>query len=152
MLGLMDSAFRAMSRTYLRDDFRLPPEGRRVVDAVSNVLRASVVLHDTQKGAHHQVARTRDRVADARGWISFERFCRLGAQINNRWRLLVISHRTMLPDAETLVKWAATKLAAFLPVKVADDEPAVPPGGSGGDSGGSAEVGIPVWWARRTRN
>jgi hypothetical protein len=149
----MSDAFKPLSRKDRPGDLRLSPEARRVVDTLNDVLQASIVLHDVQKDAHHHVARTRPRgYAGGIGISELPRSCRLEAQINNRWRLVVVSYRTMLPDAEELVKWAAEKLAVWLPVKTADDEPAVPPGGGSGGSGGSAELGIPISWARKARN
>jgi len=149
----MDDAFKALARKYRRDELHLPAEARRLVDAIGDILRASMVIRDLEKQAHHHVVRRRDPLAVARG--RFEELpepCHLEAPINNRWTLFVLSYRTMLPDAESLVNWAAAKLAVYLPVRSAEDDPAAPPTGGGGGSGGSAEVGIPVWWARKVRN
>jgi hypothetical protein len=124
-----------------------------VVEAISSVLRASVVLHDVQRDAHHHVVRARELLSNARGWFAeVPRWCRLEAAINDRWKLIVLSNRTMPPDAEALVKWTAAKLAVHLPVRTADDDPAVAPGGGSGGSGGSAELGIPLSWARKARS
>jgi hypothetical protein len=149
----MGDAFNRPPRQDRPGDLPLSPEARQVVDAISNLLRASVVLHDGEKDAHHHVARTPDRLSIPRGWFDeMPRWCRLESRINDRWTLNVFSFRTMLPDAESLVKWAAEKLTVHLPVRAADDDPAVPPAGGSGGSGGSAELGIPISWARKARS
>jgi hypothetical protein len=71
--------------------------------------------------------------------------------INDRWTLYVSSRRGLHPDAESIAKWAAEKLALHLPKSSADDT-MYPPFGGGGGPSGSAEVGIPVWWARKARS
>jgi len=50
-----------------------------------------------------------------------------------------------------LVKWVACKFEVHLP-KSADFDESYPPFGDGDGSSGSAEIGIPIWWARRTRS
>jgi hypothetical protein len=76
--------------------------------------------------------------------------CVLKARVNDRWTLVVFS-RDRRHDAESLVKWAAEKLGPHLSKRAANDE-THPASGGGSGSGGSAEVGIPVWWARKARN
>ena len=135
----------------VRARFVLAAEGRKIMEAVKTALRASVVLHDAQKQAHH-LARGGDR------WLSIQSTatdepvrCYVASKVNDRWTLYVCSRRPLHPDAQSLADWAADKLAPYVPVKTTD-EPASPPSGGGGGSGGSAEVGIPVWWARKARN
>jgi hypothetical protein len=135
----------------VRARFTLSAEGRKIADAVKTALNASVVLHDAEK-REHQVARAGER------WLSIQTTATdepqvfyVTSRINDRWTLYVCSRRRLHPDAQSLADWAAQKLAQHVPDRTAD-EPASPPFGRGGSSGGSAEVGIPVWWARKARN
>jgi hypothetical protein len=130
--------------------FRLSGVPREIVDTLTDVLAASVVLYDAEKHTHH-LAMSQGR------WISHQsttwdqpRLCYVQARINDRWTLYVCSRRRLHPDAESIAAWAADKLAPQLPKRT--DEPAYPPVAGGGGSGGSAEIGIPVWWARKARN
>jgi hypothetical protein len=134
-----------------RARFVLSTEGQKIVDALRTALGATVVLHDAEKRARH-VARAGDR------WLSIQSatidatvLCYVASKINHRWTLFVCSRRRLHPDAQSLADWAAKKLAPHVPRKSAD-ELATPPFGGGGGSGGSAEVGISVWWARKARN
>ncbi len=58
--------------------------------------------------------------------------------------------RLLPPDAELLVDWAAVKLSLYLPARPDEELPQA--GGGGGGSSGSAELGIPLWWARRAHD
>jgi hypothetical protein len=133
--------------------FQLTPVAQEIVEALKDVLGGMLMLIDD----HEKVVHT----AMSRGWFSF-RGARLSAKrhrchaevtVNDRWTLFVLArkHRPLRPDTAPLVTWAAQKLAHHLPRRPADDLPYPPTGGSGGPPS-SAEVGIPVWWARRARN
>jgi hypothetical protein len=99
--------------------------------------------------------------ATAGGWYSRgeARFtidpqrCRVEAPIDGRWTLVVMARKGQMlpPDAELLVDWAAVKLSLYLPARP-DEELPHPDDGGGGGSSGSAELGIPVWWARHGRH
>jgi hypothetical protein len=69
--------------------------------------------------------------------------------INDRWTLTVFRRRDLHPDAESIATWAAKKLAIHLPRRAANLD--VPPAQGGGGTSGSAELGIPLWWARKHR-
>jgi hypothetical protein len=141
---------RAIFARARRDEFRLPREAQEIVDALRSVLAGSVVLYDVDKHMHH-LARARERWFSLRTTSRNEpRLCYVEARINDRWTLYVCSRRRLHPDAASIAKWAAGKLAVHLPKHSA--EPTYPPFGGGGGSGGSAEVGIPVWWARKARS
>jgi hypothetical protein len=112
-----------------------------MIDALRKILDAAVVVHDLQRRKRH-VAR------DANGWFSLEDRTQGGssvshvdARINQRWMLSIWSRRQLHHDADTLVKWAASKLAPHFPGKIVS-EPAVLgfSGSGGGGSQGSAEV------------
>jgi hypothetical protein len=88
-------------------------------------------------------------------------------RVNRRWILHVIAHRARVTDdgwivthgrslplsagQVALVKQAAERLKRFLPAASTLSDVPWPDGSSGGGSGG-AELGIPVWWARKVRN
>jgi hypothetical protein len=135
----------------VRARFRLSQQGQAIVDALTAVLGASVMLHDSERRTQH-IAKS------GGGWVSLPttakdepQLCYVQARINDRWTLFVCSPRRLHPDAELMAKWAAAKLELPVPHKTAD-EPAVPPSGGGGGSAGGAEIGIPVWWARKISN
>jgi hypothetical protein len=138
----------------VRAEVRLSREGRRIVRTLHEVLGASVVLYDSDKDELHRLESSADHeLAVRNGVIDGSRLCRLQARINDRWTLFLSSWRRLHPDAESLLKWAANKLAAHvhLPRK-REDESTNPPFDGGGGSDGGAEVGIPIWWARNAGN
>jgi hypothetical protein len=125
---------------------------------LAHVLGAGVALYDDDKRMHHaSMSRGRwfsypvDKAARAAEHRGRDQACVVEARINDRWTLLVRSRRGLHPDAEAIATWAAPKLAPYLP-RHAEDEANYPPLGGGGSSGGSAELGIPVWWTRKIRN
>jgi hypothetical protein len=136
----------------------LSDRGQKIVDVLHDVLRASVVLVDRKKRERHHLAYSPDRPLSNDGLtLDVRRMCKLSAPVKDGWTLVVSGPLGLHPDAESLVKWAAEKLAPHVPNKTTDgddddDEPSPPPGGGGGGSGGAAEIGIPVWWARKTRS
>jgi hypothetical protein len=75
----------------------------------------------------------------------------LAGQINTRWRIWILAHRSLPSGASELLESTAQKLAGFLPPKEMDHVPAPPDRGGGGTSSGG-ELGIPVSWARKARN
>jgi hypothetical protein len=132
-----------------RSQFHLPPKAQEMVDALTKVLDASVVLYDGQNQKHHLAH-------DAGDWLSFQStmedsslLCWVDAAINNRWTLYVCSRQPLHPDADALARWAAAKLALQLPVRAAEP-PALPPISGEGVSTNGPEIGIPVWWTRKT--
>jgi hypothetical protein len=150
MLRLMHASSSLAGRKKL---FRLSATAQEIVDVVWDVLEAGVALHDAHKAILHTA------VSD--GWMSTctaeikssddRRWCGVAARVNDRWTLIVSSGVGLHPDAEALAQWAADKLAPYLPRTADEDDDAVPPFGGGGPTG-SAEAGIPVWWARKVRN
>jgi hypothetical protein len=134
--------------------FHVSAKAQEIVDALQSVLAGGVSLLDADKGMHHLA------MSDGEWW-SFEvdkpeapsdgEGCVITARINDRWMLCVSSRRGLHPDAEAIAEWAAEKLALHLPKGLADDT-RYPPFGGGGGSSGSAEIGIPIWWARKARS
>lgn len=134
--------------------FQLTAVAQEIVEALKDVLGGILMLIDD----HEKVVHT---AMSAQRWFSFRdarlserrQRCHAEVAVNDRWTLFVLArkHRMLHPDTDALVTWAAQKLARHLPVRPADDLSYPPAGGSGGPPS-SAEIGIPVWWARRTRN
>jgi hypothetical protein len=131
--------------------FRLSRPAQEIADALTSVLSASVVLYDVPQRTHHLAMREGRWISHRNAAFDEPRLCSLQARINDRWMLYVCSRRPLHPDAGSIAGWAAAKLALHLPRR-ADDEPTYPPVGGDGGSGGAAEIGIPVWWARKARN
>jgi hypothetical protein len=132
--------------------FRVSSVAQEIVDGVRDILSASVVLYDAETRTHH-LAMNGDRWYSHESTTSAEPrdLCYMHARINDRWTLYVCSRRSLHPDAQSIAVWAAEKLAPHLPTRTAD-EPTYPPAADSGGSGGSAETGIPVWWAHKVRN
>jgi hypothetical protein len=133
--------------------FQLTPVPQEIIRGLEAALGpAFIALHDKHARRQH--------VWLSREWRTFRnaelytpaRTCHAEATVNDRWTLVVWTRSAdpLHPSAPSLVKWAAQKIAVHVPKRPADDLPYPPAGGNGGPSG-SAEVGIPVWWARRTR-
>jgi hypothetical protein len=133
--------------------FELGLRAQEIVDALRDVLGGVLILVDH----HHKMV----HAATAGGWYSRRdarltvdpRRCRAEATIHDRWILMVLARKGQMlpPDADLLVDWAAVKLSLYMPARP-DEELPHPPRGDGGGSSGSAELGIPVWWARRARD
>jgi len=130
--------------------FVLPSGAKPIIEALKNVLEAAICLYDGDKRVRH--------TAMSSGWLSVNGmadvpagFCHVQARINDRWTLHVFRRPSLHPDAESIAVWAAGKLALHLSRSTASDPVYPPYGGGGGGSSGSAEIGIPIWWARRTR-
>jgi hypothetical protein len=133
---------------------QLAPGAQKIVDALKDVLGEVfvILIDDAEKSLH---------LSMSRGWMSCQgtradvesRGCHLEVPINVRWSIHVATKRepSLNPNVKQLLTWAAMKLAPHLPSRSAVDFLDPPTGGSGGPPG-SAEVGIPVWWARRARN
>jgi hypothetical protein len=136
----------------VRAKFYLPEGGQKIIDTLGDVLGAFVGLYDDDRRREGSVAWSHPGEIPLRGATrEGGRICFVRTRIHDRWTLSVSSSRGLHPDAESVAKWAAEKLGAYLP-KRKTDEPARPPSNRGGGSGGSAEVGIPVWWARKARS
>jgi hypothetical protein len=134
-------------------EFSLGEQGMKVVDALSESLGAAVWLYDEEKQQPCAVARSAGRLLFFNGKLDVTEMCSVQARVNDRWMLTASSRSRLHPDAEAIVKWAAARLAPYVPRKSEEKDPTSPPfGGGGGGSSGSAEAGIPVWWARKTRN
>jgi hypothetical protein len=123
-------------------------QAQEIVEALRDVLEGAVALYDGETGKHHVPWSTKD-------WLSVEtttreepRMRHLEARVNDRWTLYFCSQRALHADAESIMRWAADKLALYFPRRTGDGI-ASPSGG--GASGGPAAAGIPVWWARKTR-
>jgi hypothetical protein len=134
--------------------FHLTPVPREIVRGLEVALGGSfIALHDNHARKQHLwLPRGEWRTSRKLRLHIPEHRCHAEAAVNDRWTLAVWAW-TVAPlhsSAPSLVKWAAQKLAKHLPCRPVDDLPYPPTGGSGGPSG-SAEVGIPVWWARRIR-
>ena len=134
-----------MDRTFV-----LPGDGQQIIEALKNILGAAICLYDEDKRVRH--------TAMSRWWLSINGMadpppgvCHVQARINERWTLHVLRRPSLHPDAESIAVWAAGKLAPHLPRRTTDD-PMYPPFGGGGGSSGSAEIGIPIWWARKARS
>jgi hypothetical protein len=112
------------------------------------VLRAGVYLLDGEKREAHRLMRDWWFSHPAAEPTSVIPGCHVRKAINNRWAL-VVTARSLHPDADVVATWAARRLGACLPAR-SSELGYVPTGGGGGTSG-SAELGIPVRWARKTR-
>jgi hypothetical protein len=134
--------------------FWLAPVAQEIVDGLRRALAHSFIeLHDNQKKNNHVWLFREWRTKRSERLHVPQGRCHVEATVNDRWTLAVWtwSVRPLHPDAHSLVRWAAQKLAAHLPRTFVSDLPYAPTGGGGGPLG-PAEMGIPVWWARRTRN
>jgi hypothetical protein len=162
-----------MSEALLIDGHPLGDEAEQIVDAVRDTLPAGVTLIDLDEAqAHSRMSRwwfSRSvpvRALDARVLDRLREGEMVHVRVNRRWILRVLSRNRrvvneagivtgMAPggspaDAMTLAAWAAGKLAHFLPAASRFSD-VTPPARGGGGSGGNAELGIPVWWARKGR-
>ena len=126
--------------------FRVAGEAQEIVEALREVLEGAVALYDGETGKHHVPWSTKD-------WLSIETTTReeppmryLEARVNDRWTLYFCSQRPLHVDAESIMRWAAEKLAPHFPRRTGDGVASRSGGGS------PAEAGIPVWWARKTRS
>jgi hypothetical protein len=139
------------------DDKELPREALELLATLKKQLSSSIALQDVQRReAHikmtdHWFAHPTGRdeipigLRDPDGQI-------LCAHINWRWRLWAAPDAKFPPGAAALVEIAARKLAPFLPLEELPDDVPAPTGGAAGGTSGPAELGIPVAWARKTRN
>lgn len=132
-------------------EFDLPGGAKPIIEALKSVLNAAIHLYDGEKRVRH-AAMPRWWVAGAGMPDTPPGFCHVQARINDRWTLHVFRRPSLHPDAESIAVWAAGKLAPHLPRRTADDPMYPPFGGGGGGSSGSAEIGIPIWWARKARS
>ncbi|HEY5452358.1 MAG TPA: hypothetical protein VIQ54_26565 [Polyangia bacterium] len=134
--------------------FRVSAKALEIVDTLHAVLECAVMLRDADQRMSHLSWRdgkwlsgkteNENPARDGAG-------CVVEARITDRWTLFVSRRPSLHPDARSLARWAAENLAPLLP-RSADDDAMSPPFDGGGGSGGSAEAGIPVWWARKVRS
>jgi hypothetical protein len=126
--------------------FRVSAKALEIVDTLHAVLECAVMLRDADQRMSHLSGKTENEnpARDGAG-------CVVEARITDRWTLFVSRRPSLHPDARSLARWAAENLAPLLP-RSADDDAMSPPFDGGGGSGGSAEAGIPVWWARKVRS
>jgi hypothetical protein len=163
-----------MPEPLMIDGLALEREADEIIAMLIEVLPSHVALIDLdEKQSHarmprwwfsHEVA-TADLAATAlnrthhhgslyvrisRRWIL--RVVRSGTRVvEDGW---IVSWRKALPlsmEDEALVEKAAQLLARFLPATSRFSE-VPPPDGTGSGGSGSAELGIPVWWARKARS
>jgi hypothetical protein len=132
-------------------DYFLSDSARQIATALKKVLDATVDLHDADLRRHHVTGPDGSFLEKDVDFDPPVRVCYLQVEISDRWTLHVYGQPSLHPDAEPLAKWAARKLAAYLPKGAARDESYPPFDGGGGGSSGSAEIGIPIWWARKAR-
>ena len=132
-------------------DFFLPDRAGQIAAALKKVLDATVDLHDAELRRHHVTGPDGCSLEKDDEYDPPVRVCHLQVQISDRWTLHVYGRPSLHSDAQALAKWAARKLEVHLPKSTARDE-SYPPFGGGGGSSGSAEIGIPIWWARRMRS
>jgi hypothetical protein len=127
-----------------------------LIAALMEQLGASVALQDVQRREAHikmsdlwlSAATAPDEVPIGMRDPDGEQ---LSAAINWRWKLWVAPDTHFPSKAFDVVLETAKHLAAFLPAEEMPEAPG-PAGGAAGGSSGSAELGIPVEWARKVRN
>jgi hypothetical protein len=142
------AAAQAYALGAMRFDYVLSDSARQIAAALKKVLDATVDLHDAEKRRHHITGPDGCSLENDVDFDPPARVCHLQVQISDRWTLHVYGRPSLHADAEALARWAARKLEAHLPKSTAHDE-SYPPFGGGGGSSGSAEIGIPLWWARK---
>ena len=138
------------------DGEKVASEALHIIAVLMEKLHASVALQDVQRReAHIKMtdwwwceATALDEVPIGMRDPDGEQ---LSAPINWRWRLWATPDTHFTAGAFDVVLETAKKLADFLPAEEMPDVPAPAGGGTGGSSG-SAELGIPVEWARKIRN
>ena len=132
-------------------DYFLSDSARQIAAALKKVLDATVDLHDAELRRHHVTGPDGCFLEKDDEFDPPVRVCHLQVKISDRWTLHVYGRPSLHADAESLAKWAARRLEAHLPKSAPRDESYPPFGGGGGGSSGSAEIGIPIWWARTAR-
>jgi hypothetical protein len=163
-----------MPSELLIDGHPLDDEAEQIVDACRDTLPAGVTLVDLDEAkAHGRMSRgwfshsVPVRALEARVLDRLREGEMVYVRVNRRWILRVVSRNKRVvheagivsvvtsagspADAMALALWAAEKLAHFLPAASRFSD-VTPPARGGGGSGGNAELGIPVWWARKARN
>jgi hypothetical protein len=131
---------------------------RDVVIALADVLGAHVALYDLEQGRVHEwrgikrEARSlewRTRRGDA-SLLEGRGRCHAVAAVNDRWTLIVWTVGHLHPDAGDVADWGARLLGSEL-LSLHAEGTSTPPTGGGGGTSGSAEMGIPLWWAQRSQ-
>jgi hypothetical protein len=140
--------------------FQLPPVAQQIVEGLKDAIDCRLIVvsdqHDeSQSSWTFGDWLSRDPGAESRPDEQLP-VCYLEEAINDRWTLGVWSYIKGAPDpgVTSLVKWAARMLALHLPRRPTRMDPIIAyqaPSTGGGGPSGAAEVGIPVWWARRIR-
>jgi len=130
-------------------DFRVSRPAQEIVEALKEILDAVVMIVDERHGRRHvsmtEGAWSSGDTSDVRpvpGW------CSLHARVNARFVLRVVRRGQLHAGAPTVCNWAAQKLAEYFRAGASKSSSA-PPVPGGGGTAGPAEMGIPVWWARR---
>ena len=124
---------------------------QEIVEALGATLDATIDLIDWGDRRHHFVTRngrwlsTRDVGNDVAGT------CAVRVAINDRWTLRIVRKGRLHHDVEAIATWGARLLGDHLPRKESR-EPSLPPTHGGGGTSGSAELGIPLAWLRKTQN
>jgi hypothetical protein len=138
------------------DGKQIVSEALMLIAVLMETLRARVALQDLQRHEAHikmtvtwlcQQTAPHEVPAGMRDPDGEQ----LSAPINWCWRLWAAQETHFVADAFDVVMETAKALAEFLP---AEKMPAAPvlPGGPAGGSSGPAELGIPLGWARKSRN
>jgi len=135
----------------VKTEFRIAKQAQEIVDGLRATFDAGLEIFDGEARCSHFAISDRWLSSDVYPSEPERRGCYVEARINDRWTLYLFSRRRLHPDAEAMATWAARMLASYLPRRRVDEPAYRPPGGTGGP-GGSAELGIPVWWARKARN
>ena len=139
---------------------QLTPIGQELVDALKDALDGAFVflIDDTEKCLHLSMPRRWFSCQRTRAELQSHgelqsRGCHLEVAVNARWSIYVAAKAApyLHHDAKRLLTWVAAKLEPHLPPLPALGFRDPPTGGDGGPSG-SAEIGIPVSWARRARS
>jgi hypothetical protein len=126
---------------------------QEIVEALGATLDATIDLIDRADRRHHLVTRngrwlsTRNAGDDA----VMPGTCTLRVEISDRWTLRIFRKGPLHHDVEAVAAWGARLLKDHLLRRETRESDFPPPQGNGGASG-SAELGIPLAWLRKTQN
>jgi hypothetical protein len=134
------------------------PRTREIIVTLADVLGASVALCDLEQARVHEWRSVVRGEALVREWcvrrgdaslLDVRGHCHAMAAVNDRWTLVVSKRGFLHPDVAALVEWGSKLLRGEL-LGLRAEGTSFPPAGGGGSSGGSAELGIPLWWAQKS--